>query len=283
MSVTTALERDGRETFAARHYLPLPAAIPAARVERLAEGYRRLTREDGSGLPRSSPAGGTDGLIVVPERDDAALICRTEYLYGASSEIAAFVDELVTPLVARAAGEPVALFKDKCNEKNPGGGAFPPHQDMAAYQHFGPANFFTAMVPLDPSTLRNGCLNVATNMDEWVAARPDAVSRWFDSNPLLGFYDGGPENGVIEAGAAAGLAWTPVELRPGDVLLFDAFIPHHSEPNGSSRSRRALFLTYNRQREGKRYELYYRRKRDDGANPMFHVATPTRFTGGTAR
>lgn len=257
------------ERFARDRYVHLAGAVPAAGIADLARLYERTTA--------AARAGGAGDMIVVPERDDPAQICRTEFLCGASAAIAGFVADTITPLVESVVGAPVRLFKDKCNEKNPGGGAFPPHQDMAAYRHFPPRAFYTAMVPLDPSTPDNGCLAVATNLADWVAAAPAMVADWIGADPLLRYHRGGPDNGAIEEAAAAGLAWRPIAQAVGDVLVFDAVLPHGSAVNRSDSRRRALFLTYNAAREGDHYDRYYALKRADSGNPIFHVATPTAF------
>jgi len=46
------------------------------------------------------------------------------------------------------------------------------------------------------------------------------------------------------------LDWQAVETQPGDLLLFDSFLPHRSAVNHTQASRRALYITYNRAREG---------------------------------
>ncbi len=259
------------DRFALSRWRLLAGAVAPSRIGEIARIYDAATQP----LRRAGSPPDAGGLIAVAERDDPAQLCRTEFLCGGVPAIAAFVDACITPLVEAAVGEPVALFKDKCNEKNPGGGAFPPHQDMAAYKHFPPRNFFTAMVPLDPATPENGCLAVADNLSDWAERMPGAVAEWIGENPLLHYHQGGPDNGAIEAAAAAGLVFAPVAMRPGDVLVFDAFVPHRSEVNRSDARRRALFLTYNAAREGRHYDRYYALKRSDAGNPIFHVATPT--------
>jgi hypothetical protein len=41
-----------------------------------------------------------------------------------------------------------------------------------------------------------------------------------------------------------------LELHPGDVAIFGGFTPHRSAPNVSSRWRRQLYLSYNKQSDG---------------------------------
>lgn len=261
-----------------KRYEKIEAALSKQQFDRFAALYDEIHRNAEDAVQGRRTA--MHDLIVVPERG-SALICRTEYLHGSSPDLADMIDRIITPLIARFVGEPVFLFKDKCNEKSPGGGAFDPHQDIEAYRHFSGSNYFTAMVPLDPCTSENGCLQVATNMEAVIAADPSIVEQWLGAEPLLPAGKGGPRNGVIDEGVSARLTWESIPLERGDILIFDSVIPHYSEPNNSPHNRRALFLTYNRQSEGDNYARYYKRKREDAGNPIFHVATPTDFDGAT--
>jgi ectoine hydroxylase-related dioxygenase (phytanoyl-CoA dioxygenase family) len=51
-----------------------------------------------------------------------------------------------------------------------------------------------------------------------------------------------------------------LEADPGDVVFFDAYVPHGSPANTSGRSRRNIFLTFNRQSDGDMREEYYKDK-----------------------
>jgi ectoine hydroxylase-related dioxygenase (phytanoyl-CoA dioxygenase family) len=119
-------------------------------------------------------------------------------------------------------GGPVVLFKDKINFKMPGGAGFQPHQDQqAGWGKYAPI-FVTAMVSIDPTTLENGCLEIAPRRhgecligEEWT--------------PL----------------GEGQLNLRPLPTEPGDVLFFDSFVPHGSQPNLTSAARRVLYLTFN--------------------------------------
>jgi ectoine hydroxylase-related dioxygenase (phytanoyl-CoA dioxygenase family) len=130
------------------------------------------------------------------------------------------------------------LYKEKINYKLAGGAGYAPHQDAPAYpfvdQHV------SCMVAIDDSTLDNGCLEVAAGMHAAVLPTD--------------------ETGCIRDDVAATLRWAPVELRAGQTLWFHSRTPHRSGPNRSSRSRRALYPTYNARSEGDRREAYYRQK-----------------------
>ena len=214
-------------------------------------------------------------LIVVPEAADDAQVCRFEYLQGAHPEFRAFVAARIAPVIEGLAGEAFVPFKDKENEKHPGGGAFGAHQDFAAYQAFGPRYNITAMLTIDPATRANGCLEFARNWSERARESSGWVERWKEERPLLRFNDGGPKHGDVLSEIEAALVWQIVETAPTDLVLFDSFVPHRSGPNCSADSRRAMFLTFNAAREGEWYDHYYADKRENFDDPKFHISTPT--------
>jgi len=220
-------------------------------------------------------------LIVVAEAADPAQVCRFEYLLGNADRFADFIRARVTPVVSFIGGEPFLPFKDKENEKHPGGGAFGPHQDFAAYQAFGPRYNLTAMLSIDPQTPANGCLAFATNLAE-AAREPDRVVQWVGGRPLLRYRTGGPTNGDVHEDVVAALAWKRVETTAADLVVFDSFVPHRSESNRTLESRRAMFLTYAPARDGDWYERYYADKRKNYDDPKFHVSTPTARSGHDA-
>jgi len=51
--------------------------------------------------------------------------------------------------------------------------------------------------------------------------------------------------GIVTPEAEAQMSFIPVPCTAGDVLFFNGYIPHRSNPNLSSCNRRAVFLTYN--------------------------------------
>ena len=135
-------------------------------------------------------------------------------------------------------GGPTVLFKDKINFKQPGGDGFKAHQHQAAgWTAFAPL-FVTALVTVDPATVANGCLEIAT------APRPDGLAgaEWA---PL-------PEDG---------LGLVPVPTEPGDVIFFDSFVAHASKPNLTDGQRRVLYLTYNLREHGDHRRRYFADKR----------------------
>jgi 2-aminoethylphosphonate dioxygenase len=139
-------------------------------------------------------------------------------------------------------GEPAVVFKDKINLKAAGGAGFTPHQDAPAYADFGVPFHATVMAPIDPFTRDNGCLEMA---------REATQTTILPQNP----------DGTLRADAAERFVFEPVLARPGDVIVFDSYVPHLSGPNRSDGPRRSYYVTYNRRSDGDHREAYYERKR----------------------
>lgn len=216
-----------------------------------------------------------DQLVVVPEIHNPLEICRFEYIAHCSQKLNDIVIHRVKNIIDQLMGEPFVLFKDKCNVKNPGGGAFPPHQDITAYHQFQPTFHVTAAIILDASTIANGCLEMATQYTTHMKKSTQILDTVFGPLPFFAFYQGGSRNGDIVDQIHKKFHWVPIQAQPGDVILFNSFVPHRSKTNTSNNSRRNFFFTFNALREGNWYESYYDLKRRDYNNPTFHVSTPT--------
>ena len=137
-------------------------------------------------------------------------------------------------------GEKGILFKDKINFKMPGGAGFNPHQDSQAgwddYAKF----YLTAMISVDNSTVQNGCLEFAPGHNQ-----SGLIGKLW--KPLS---DEDMKN----------MKFIPIETKPGDAVFFDCYTPHRSEPNLTNKSRRILYLTYNKLSDGDHREKYYNDK-----------------------
>lgn len=214
-------------------------------------------------------------LIVVPEANGATTVCRYEYMCGFDKAFSAFVDQSVLPIAEAVIGAKVSIFKDKTNEKLPGGGAFGPHQDHEAYKSFGPKRFVTALISIDPATPENGCLEFAP---AYKSVSADVLES-IDGYPLFKSVREGAASGEISPQATRDLEWVSLATDTTDLVFFDSFVPHKSSPNLSSTPRRAIFITMNTQDEGQLYNQYYAEKRRNYSDPKFHVATPTAKEG----
>jgi ectoine hydroxylase-related dioxygenase (phytanoyl-CoA dioxygenase family) len=213
-------------------------------------------------------------LIVVPEDRLPSQVCRYEFMIGSNAEFRDFVAASIQNIVAELVGESVLPFKDKTNEKLPGGGAFRPHQDFAAYRAFPPRYHATALVTIDTANLANGCVQFASGFEEF-SDRAELIAEAVEGKPLFHYQCGGPFNGDIRSDISAALRWEALPTGSADLVVFDSFVPHYSEANQSDKPRRAIFVTFNRESEGAYYDYYYTEKRLNYDDPKFHVSTPT--------
>jgi 2-aminoethylphosphonate dioxygenase len=156
---------------------------------------------------------------------------------------ALFLGPRMLDLLGELCGEPVVLFKDKINFKLPGGKAFAPHQDAPAYVDFGVEHHLTLMLPVDAFTPENGCLEIARHACERVL---------LPQNP----------DGTMPIEAMRKYDLVPLLAVPGDIIVFDAWVPHHSGPNRTNGPRRSYYLTFNPASAGDHRAAYYARKRE---------------------
>ncbi|MDJ0785228.1 MAG: phytanoyl-CoA dioxygenase family protein [Myxococcota bacterium] len=140
-------------------------------------------------------------------------------------------------------GEPALLFKEKINYKLPGGSGFAPHQDAPAFTSFDQTWHLTVMMSADRATPENGCLEI--------------VSDHHDGRTLPQ-----QEDGTLSKECVDSLEWRPLPTEPGDIVIFDSYVPHRSGPNRSDRPRRAIYATYNPASQGDRRADYFARKRE---------------------
>lgn len=173
-------------------------------------------------------------------------LCRIENFLDYHKEMNEIArGDRIIKLVSDLMNEEAAIFKEKINYKFPNGGGFKPHQDAPAFVSFKQKYHITLMVAIDDCTIQNGCLQVVTGG----ANQPTILAQ--------------EKDGSISQNICQNFSWMPIECKRGDVILFDSYLPHYSEPNRSNKPRRALFVTYNKLSEGgsKRTE-YYQDKRD---------------------
>jgi len=129
-------------------------------------------------------------------------------------------------------GERAHLFKDKLIYKPPGAKGYALHQDYISWDSF-PETFVTAIVAIDPCDASNGATEVF----------PGAHKRG-----LIGERDGKYHPlRDDQVDLSTGVVLT---LEPGDVAIFNGYLPHRSGPNRSDRSRRLLYVSYNADRDG---------------------------------
>jgi len=171
------------------------------------------------------------------------MLCRIEnflpYHGGFSSLLQ---NDILFEILEQLMGEPAVLFKEKINLKLAGGAGFGAHQDAPAFITFDQRYHITMMLAIDDSTIDNGCVQFSSPVETYktLAQNPD---------------------GTICSELEKELSWTSLEVQAGDIVLFDSYIPHRSPTNPSKKSRRAGFITYNRESEGCHRDDYFADKR----------------------
>ena len=232
MIATPVLTDSQIAAFARDGYVVVPGAFgaaDAATIERWAREVEALPEKPGRHwvFHEKSRIDGRD------------LINRIEYIAPFHDGFAALTRVLAAP-AAQLFGEEVRLFKEKINFKMPGGGGFEPHQDSQAGWDAYASNFINAMVCIDEATIENGCIELAPGQNRRGLLR--------GMEPLT-------------AEDTAGMGFVAYPMKPGDMALFDAYVPHRSEPNPTGTARRMYFATYNRASEGDHLVRYYADKR----------------------
>jgi 2-aminoethylphosphonate dioxygenase len=96
------------------------------------------------------------------------------------------------------------------------------------------------MVSVDDSTIENGCLELTRGHNEGV---------------IDGYWE------PLSKEFVNSVDFEPLPMKAGDVVFFDCFVPHQSQPNLSKVSRRNMYITYNRQSEGDHRRVYFDDKR----------------------
>lgn len=168
-------------------------------------------------------------------KDGAELVSRIEKIAPFHEGFGALTEALKGPM-GQLLGEKAVLFKEKINFKMPGGDGFKPHQDSQAGWYNYADYFISALVSIDRATLENGCLFIAGGEHkkglkmEWAPLSDEEI---------------------------ADMDFVPVPTEPGDVVFFDSYAPHSSEPNMSDDIRRIYYATYNGASKGDHLEQYY--------------------------
>ena len=149
-----------------------------------------------------------------------------------------FIGGEIQQITSQLFDDEAILFKDKINFKMPGGDGFKAHQDVQAGWDRYSKLHITALVSIDPSTVENGCLEMAG-----------------------GYHDKGLIGEQWKPLEEDALDYMSVTTKPGDAVFFDSFAPHRSGPNMTNEKRRVLYVTYNAAAEGDHRRQYYDDKR----------------------
>lgn len=128
-------------------------------------------------------------------------------------------------------GEPACLFKEKLIFKPPGALGYQLHQDIPLYWKGFPRTFLTVLIPIDASSIENGCTEVFADYHHDFLCKDPSVY-------------------MLPTDAVDPARCTSLVLEPGDVAIFHGLTPHRSDPNRSSQMRRVFYVSYNALSDG---------------------------------
>ncbi len=163
------------------------------------------------------------------------LVGRIENIAPFHTGFESLTQALARP-VGQLLGEEAALFKEKINFKMPGGDGFKAHQDSQAGWGIYADFFISALVSIDAATIKNGCLELSAGHHH------QGVFRTWEP---------------LKEKDMKGMDFHAYPTEPGDIIFFDCFTPHKSEPNLSDSIRRIYYATYNRLSTGQHMAQYY--------------------------
>jgi 2-aminoethylphosphonate dioxygenase len=176
-------------------------------------------------------------------QNDENILVRVEHILGYHNpEISkVLLSQKANDCLADLFGEPAVLFKEKVNYKLPGCRPDKLHQDQAAgWNAYG--NFYITMgIVVDENRKDNAALSFMKSGNYKKELMGEEWKPMTNDDPP---YQPEDEYMLLEA-------------DPGDVIFFDSYVPHGSPANTSNRSRRNIFLTFNKQSEGDKREAYY--------------------------
>ncbi len=174
------------------------------------------------------------------------ILVRIENLFGDRNREASelLISDRAREALTQLLGEAPVLFKEKVNYKLPGCRPDKLHQDQAAGWNAYGNSFVTMAIAVDENRLDNGALSFMSSGNYEKRLMTEEWQPLTEDDPPYQ-----PEDEYVL-----------LEADPGDVIFFDAYVPHGSPANTGTRSRRNVFLTFNRESDGDMREKYYRDK-----------------------
>jgi ectoine hydroxylase-related dioxygenase (phytanoyl-CoA dioxygenase family) len=155
------------------------------------------------------------------------ILVRIENVFGDLNPD--FAGTLISPearqCLSQLLGEPPILFKEKINYKLPGCRPDKLHQDQAAGWNAYCDYFITMGIVVDANRKDNAALSFMKSGNYERALMTEEWKPLTEDDPPYQ-----PEDEYVL-----------LEADPGDVVFFDAYVPHGSPANTSERSRRNIF------------------------------------------
>lgn len=215
------------ETYNRAGYVVVRDVLSAERVEELraaAEHFEVLAQD----LEQSSTVIELDEVASRAAGEQRIRRIKSPHLNH--EEFAAQLrDPALLDMVEQLIGPNIRWHHTKLNAKQPSGsGHVEWHTDWGYYPHTN-CDLLEISIPLDPSTIENGCLYAVPGTHK---------------GPALDHSENGVFVGAVPAGSFDIEAAEPLVLEPGDISLHHVRVLHGSGPNRTDGQRRLLLQGY---------------------------------------
>ena len=178
----------------------------------------------------------------VKEKNKSILV-RIENFYKKSKYLTKVIDDKsIKTILSKLFRNKATLFKEKINFKPPGCGPDKLHQDSQAGWNKYAKDYINVLLSLEKSTNTNGCLHIdisGNNCSKLVNKKMKPLKMKELKNPRF----------------------KKLLLNEGDLVFFNSYTPHFSHSNNSKKSRSQIYLTYNKEKDGKLRSKYISDKR----------------------
>ncbi len=171
------------------------------------------------------------------------ILIRAEYFYNQNKILKKLIDsKKINKILESLVGKKCVLFKEKINFKPPGCRQDKLHQDIQGDWEKYSKNFISALISIDKSNKKNGCLE-------------------FDISGHNHRKLKGKVFKTLKLSELKKPKFKKIELNVGDIVFFNGYIPHRSGKNVSKSNRSQIYLTYNIKKDGNFRKAYFSEKR----------------------
>ena len=176
-------------------------------------------------------------------RNKKNILVRAEYFYKKNFVLTKLIDSRkIKSALKKLTGEKCLIFKEKINFKPPGCKEDKLHQDMQGDWEKYSKSFVSALISIDKSSNKNGCLEFDVSGNNHLSLKGKLFKK-------------------LKISKLKKPIFKKFLLGPGDIVFFNAYIPHRSSKNQSKSSRRQIYLTYNFKKHGNFRNSYFSEKR----------------------
>jgi phytanoyl-CoA hydroxylase len=174
---------------------------------------------------------GHDPATLAPEQREFAIRKYMDFVRDAPALEMAAMNRRLHKLLDQLLGQGRVLFQEMALVKPPHIGSEKPwHQDAAYFRLTDPGLIAGVWIALDPALRENGCMELVpgSHLD---GAVPHQHENDFNRCRIL----------PPQVRAADRI---PIEMQPGDALIFHSLLHHYTAPNASPLRRRAVQFHY---------------------------------------